>query len=267
MSRGPEGRPLAVVLLSGGMDSAVAAAEVSLSHRLACLHATYGQRTANRERVCFGALAHHFGAVAKLVVTLTHLSAIGGSALTDPSIPVGDAPPGAGGVPPTYVPFRNAHLLAAAVSWAEVLRASAVVIGAVEEDSSGYPDCRRAFMEAFQQSIHLGTRPETHITLLAPVIGMSKAEIVLRGQKLSTPFHLTWSCYRDEGRACGTCESCRLRLRGFARAGLPDPLPYAAPDGSPARRQGASPGQDRRGAREKKIAALRAFLRRVQDGS
>ena len=219
-------RPLAVVLLSGGMDSAVAAALVARDHRLACLHVTYGQRTANRERVCFGAVAHHLGAEARLVINVEHLARIGGSALTDPAIPVPDTAPGASGIPITYVPFRNAHLLSAAVSWAEVLGAKAVGIGAVEEDSSGYPDCRKVFYEAFARAVEQGTRPETRIRILTPVIDLSKAAIVRRGHELGVPFHLTWSCYRNESLACGRCDSCRLRLAGFASAGLEDPLAY-----------------------------------------
>ncbi len=252
-------RPLAVVLLSGGMDSAVAAAEAARTHRLACLHATYGQRTANRERVSFGALAHHFQAVAKLVIRLDHLGAIGGSALTDPNIPVADAGGPGAGIPATYVPFRNSHLLAAAVSWAEVLGAGQVVIGAVEEDSSGYPDCRQVFYDAFQEAIRLGTRPESRVRLITPVIGLSKADIVRRGHDLGTPFHLTWSCYREESRACGRCDSCVLRLRGFAAAGVPDPSPYASGARLPA------PG-DEAGERRRRREVLEGFLARVRRG-
>lgn len=219
-------RPLAVVLLSGGMDSLVAAALVADGYRLACLHVTYGQRTANRERVCFGALAHHLGADTRLVIELEHLARIGGSALTDAEIAVPDAEESAAGIPITYVPFRNAHLLAAGVSWAEVLDAKAVVLGAVEADSAGYPDCRKVFCEAFAAAVAAGTRPETHIEILTPVIDMSKAAIVRRGHELRVPFHLTWSCYRNESLACGRCDSCRLRLAAFAAAGHEDPIAY-----------------------------------------
>jgi 7-cyano-7-deazaguanine synthase len=246
-------KPLAVVLLSGGMDSAVAATMTARTHRLACLHVTYGQRTANRERVSFGALAHHLKAEAKQVVKLSHLGALGGSSLTDPDRPVADAGVDPQEVPATYVPFRNAHLLAMAVSWAEILGASQVVIGAVEEDSSGYPDCTAAFYRAFQEAVNQGTRPTTDITLATPVIGMSKAEIVSRGQALGTPFHLTWSCYREESVACGRCDSCVLRLSGFSGAALTDPLRYA-PDTSVA----TAPRRDRQ------VAALTAFLDRVR---
>jgi 7-cyano-7-deazaguanine synthase len=258
---GTDNRPLAVVLLSGGMDSAVAAAEVARTHRLACLHASYGQLTANRERVSFGALAHHFQAAAKLAIRLDHLGVIGGSALTDPAIPVADAADQPAGIPATYVPFRNSHLLAAAVSWAEVLGARQVVIGAVEADSSGYPDCRQVFYDAFTAVIRLGTRPDTDLELVTPVIGASKADIVRRGRELGTPFHLTWSCYREESRACGRCESCVLRLRGFAAAGLHDPIPYAAGvDLQPA----AAPAED--GAPRRRIRALEQFLHKVRRG-
>lgn len=248
-----DNRPLAVVLLSGGMDSAVAATATARTHRLACLHATYGQRTANRERVSFGALAHHLQAAAKRVVDLTHLGDLGGSSLTDSDMPVADAGTDPQDIPSTYVPFRNAHLLAMAVSWAEVLGGTQVVIGAVEEDSSGYPDCTVAFYSAFQEAVRQGTRPGADITLVTPVIGMSKAEIVRRGQDLGTPFHLTWSCYREEAVACGRCDSCVLRLRGFAEAGLTDPLRYA-PEAA----------QRPPWKRERQVAALTAFLDRVR---
>jgi 7-cyano-7-deazaguanine synthase len=260
-------KPLAVVLLSGGMDSAVAAAETAHTHRLACLHVTYGQRTANRERVCFGALAHHFQAEAKLVVDLGPLAAIGGSTLTDPKQAIPDAERSRESVPSTYVPFRNTHLLAAAVSWAEVLGAGQVVIGAVEEDSPGYPDCRAVFYAAFREVIRLGTRPETEIELATPVIGMSKAQIVRRGRELGTPFHLTWSCYRDESRACGRCGSCASRLAGFAAAGIEDPIPYAIGVVEANRVPSVAPGRgaDARAAeRTRRIEVLKSFLGRIR---
>ena len=222
-------RPLAVVCLSGGMDSAVAAALLAREHRLACLHANYGQRTEARELACFQALADHFGAEARLVVDLSTLRAIGGSSLTDASIPVREGEPVEGVVPSSYVPFRNAHLLAAATSWAELLGATAIGIGAVWEDSSGYPDCRPEFYRAFEEAVRQGTRPETSIRILTPVIHLSKAEIVLAGAELGVPFERTWSCYQGEEQACGACESCRLRLRGFREAGRADPIPYRRP--------------------------------------
>ncbi len=222
-------RPLAVVCVSGGMDSAVAAALLAREHRLACLHANYGQRTEARELACFQALADHFGAEARLVVDLSTLRAIGGSSLTDASIPVREGEPVEGLVPSSYVPFRNAHLLAAATSWAELLGAKAIGIGAVWEDSSGYPDCRPEFYRAFEEAIRQGTRPETSIRILTPVIHLSKAEIVRTGAELGVPFERTWSCYQGEEQACGACESCRLRLRGFREAGRADPIPYRRP--------------------------------------
>jgi 7-cyano-7-deazaguanine synthase len=218
--------PLAVVCVSGGMDSCVTAALAARDHRLAFLHAGYGQRTESVERACFHLLADHFRAERRLVVAIAALSEIGGSSLTDPAIPVREGEPEPGRVPSSYVPFRNAHLLASAVSWAEVIGASAVFVGAVAEDSSGYPDCRPEFYRAYQEAVRLGTRPETKIALVTPVIGMSKAEIVRQGRALGAPFEKTWSCYQAESVACGTCESCRLRRRAFAQAGMRDPLPY-----------------------------------------
>ena len=209
------------------MDSCVTAALAARTHRLAFLHADYGQRTEAKERECFHRLADHFQAECRLVVAFPALSAIGGSSLTDPAIPVREGEPEAAGVvPSSYVPFRNAHLLAAATSWAEVLGAEAVFVGAVWEDSSGYPDCRPEFYRAYAEAIRLGTRPETRIEVRTPVIGLSKAEIVRQGLALGAPFRSTWSCYQSEDLACGACESCRLRLRGFAAAGVADPIPY-----------------------------------------
>jgi 7-cyano-7-deazaguanine synthase len=219
-------RPLAVVCVSGGMDSAVTAAFAAREHRLAFLHANYGQRTEGRELACFHSLADHFAAEARLVVDFSALRQIGGSSLTDSSLPVREGEPVEGVVPSSYVPFRNAHLLSAAVSWAEVIGARAVFVGAVWEDSSGYPDCRPEFYRAFEEAVRLGTRPETEIRIVTPVIALSKGEIVRQGQALGVPFAKTWSCYQASERACGRCESCRLRLRGFREAGVPDPIPY-----------------------------------------
>jgi 7-cyano-7-deazaguanine synthase len=221
------GRDLAVVCVSGGMDSAVTAALAATEYRLAFLHGNYGQRTEARELSCFHRLADHYGVSSRLVVDFGGLRAIGGSSLTDPSIPVREGEPEAGVIPTSYVPFRNAHLLAAAVSWAEVLGARAVFVGAVWEDSSGYPDCRPEFYRAFAEAVRLGTRPDTQIQIETPVIALSKAGIVRRGLELDVPFDLTWSCYQSTNEACGRCESCRLRLHGFAEAGTADPLPYA----------------------------------------
>ncbi len=218
-----------MVCVSGGMDSCLTAALAAQEHSLAFLHANYGQRTQHRELQCFRELAVHFGAAHTLVVDLAHLSEIGGSSLTDPALPVREGAPEAGVVPTSYVPFRNAHLLAAATSWAEVLGARSLWVGAVWEDSSGYPDCRPEFYRAFEEAIRLGTRPETDIRIVTPVIGMTKADIVRRGLELGAPFEKTWSCYQAEAAACGSCESCRLRLQGFERAGARDPIRYRAP--------------------------------------
>lgn len=219
-------RTLAVVLASGGVDSSVTAAMAAEGHDVAMLHVSYGQRTEERERQAFQAIADHVRARHRLAIRMNHLSSIGGSSLTDPAIPVARADLHRSGIPSSYVPFRNATLLSAAVSWAEVLGAGAVYIGAVEEDSSGYPDCREGFFEAFRAVIATGTRPDARIALVTPVLHMSKAEIVRRGHALGVPFDLTWSCYSSEDVACGICDSCALRLRAFAAAGIVDPIPY-----------------------------------------
>ena len=219
-------KPLAVVCVSGGMDSAVTAALAACEHRLAFLHANYGQRTEAKELACFQALADHFAAGPRLVVDFSDLRQIGGSSLTDAAIPVREGEPVDGVVPTSYVPFRNAHLLAAAVSWGEVIGARAIFVGAVWEDSSGYPDCRPEFYRAFEEAVRLGTRPETSLRIVTPVIAMAKTDIVRQGLALGVPFAKTWSCYQAEEAACGACESCRLRLRGFREAGTPDPISY-----------------------------------------
>lgn len=224
----------AIVLLSGGMDSCVTAAIARERHgteRLALLHASYGQRTERRERRAFDEIGDFWSVQRRLAVRLEHFRVIGGSALTDPGIAVpeqeqGAPGPSGSGIPVTYVPFRNAHFLSVAVSWAEALGASFVYIGAVAEDSSGYPDCRPEYYQVFQELVRAGTRPETRIEIVTPVIGMRKSEIVQRGTELKAPLHLTWSCYQSEEVACGACDSCRLRLRAFAEAGLSDPIPY-----------------------------------------
>jgi 7-cyano-7-deazaguanine synthase len=220
---------LAVVCVSGGMDSAVTAALAAREHRLAFLHANYGQRTEVKELGCFHRLADHFRAEHRLVVDFSDLRQIGGSSLTDAAIPVREGTPVQGVIPTSYVPFRNAHLLSAAASWGEVLGARAIFVGAVWEDSSGYPDCRPEFYRAFEEAIRLGTRPETDLKIVAPVIRLSKAEIVKEGLRLAVPFEMTWSCYQAEESACGACESCVLRLGGFAAAQAADPIPYRTP--------------------------------------
>lgn len=218
---------MAVVLASGGMDSCVTTAIAAEEYRLALMHCNYGQRTERRELEAFHAIADHYNVEHRLVVSMEHLARIGGSSLTDPSLPVAKADLHAKGIPTSYVPFRNANMLSAAVSWAEVLGATAVFVGAVQEDSSGYPDCRREFYDAFEKVIAIGTKPTTSIVVLTPLISMTKMEIVLRGLALGAPLHLTWSCYQREDVACGVCDSCALRLRGFRLAGVEDPLPYA----------------------------------------
>ena len=222
-----DGPQLAICLVSGGMDSCVTAAIANEENdELAFLHVSYGQRTEKREREAFEALADHFDVKQRLVISLEHLAKIGGSSLTDDRIPVTEADLSAPGIPSSYVPFRNAHLLAAAVSWGEVINATAIYIGAVAEDSSGYPDCRPEFYDAFQNVLDTGTRPETRITIQTPVIAMRKSEIVQRGIELGAPLELTWSCYRESELACGNCDSCALRLRAFREAGATDPIPY-----------------------------------------
>ncbi|MGI8772249.1 MAG: 7-cyano-7-deazaguanine synthase QueC [Acidobacteriaceae bacterium] len=223
-------RRRAVVCLSGGMDSTVCAALAARDYDTYALHFSYGQRTEGRELRSAQAVADALGVKQLLPLSIDLFRLIGGSALTDPSIAVPNAPEDAAGIgsviPITYVPFRNAHFLAAAVSWAEVLCAEAIFIGAVEQDSSGYPDCRPAYYEAFQRLIAVGTR-DGSIHVETPLIRMRKHEIVRLGLELSAPFHVTWSCYSGEEIACGTCESCILRLRAFAEAGYDDPIPYA----------------------------------------
>ena len=217
---------MAVVLMSGGMDSCVTAAIAARNYELAAVHASYGQRTARREFECFNALADHFQVSRRLVARLDYFKEIGGSSLTDLSVEVHDADLSNPGIPNTYVPFRNAHFLSIATSWAEVLGASKIFIGAVCEDSSGYPDCRPEYYSAFNALIRAGTKPETKITVETPLISLLKRDIVKRGSELSAPFHLTWSCYRESEVACGVCDSCALRLRAFQEAGLDDPLAY-----------------------------------------
>ena len=216
----------AVVLLSGGMDSCVCATLAAREHHVAAVHVSYGQRTEERERQSFLAICRHLNIADTLMVRNEALRAIGGSALTEEGIAVPAAESLGQGIPVTYVPFRNAHFLAVAVSWAEVLGASTIYIGAVEQDSSGYPDCRPAYYEAFNQVIKAGTKAG-NIEILAPLIQLRKSEIVRLGLELGAPFDLTWSCYSRQDRACGVCDSCVLRLRAFAAAGASDPISYA----------------------------------------
>ncbi|MBE2255592.1 MAG: 7-cyano-7-deazaguanine synthase [Ignavibacteria bacterium] len=249
----------AIVLVSGGLDSALAAAIAAERYELAFLHVNYGQRTESRELKAFKDIAKYYGVKKKLIVDISYLKDIGGSALTDERIEVGrnfilpefssnrlrqDSPNGGkfalplnpppkgdfigkgSEVPMTYVPFRNANILAIAVSWAEVIGARKIYIGAVEEDSSGYPDCRKVFFDAYNKMIATGIKPETRIKIETPLINLSKKQIVQKSIKLKSPMHLTWSCYSESKLACGVCESCALRLRGFRLAGVKDPIRY-----------------------------------------
>jgi 7-cyano-7-deazaguanine synthase len=220
-------RSRAVVLLSGGMDSCVCAALAVRDCEAAALHISYGQRTEERERDSFQQICSRLGVVERLMVRNEALKLIGGSALTDENIEVPESHALGRDIPVTYVPFRNAHFLAVAVSWAEVLGASKIYIGAVEQDSSGYPDCRPRYYEAFNKVIEAGTKVGG-IEIVTPLIAMRKSEIVRLGLELGAPFDLTWSCYSREDRACGVCDSCVLRLRAFQQAGAADPLPYAS---------------------------------------
>jgi 7-cyano-7-deazaguanine synthase len=226
-------KELVVVAVSGGMDSCVTASIANENYELAFAHINYGQRTEKRELKAFSDIADYFKVEERLIVDYTHLSKIGGSSLTDKNIDITVADlenkkylPAGRQVPTSYVPFRNANILSACVSWAEVLNAKAVFIGAVYEDSSGYPDCRPDFFSAFEKMVEFGTKPDTKIKIETPIIHLSKAEIIKKGMELNAPLHLTWSCYQNEDKACGVCDSCALRLRGFQMAEIEDVIPY-----------------------------------------
>lgn len=219
-------KPKAVVLVSGGMDSLVTASIAYKEHELCFLHLNYGQRTEKRELKAFEDIASYYKVKEKLVIGAEHLAKIGGSSLTVSSIGVSRADLNYKGIPSSYVPFRNANILSIAVSWAEVISADKIFIGAVEEDSSGYPDCREIFYKAFNRVIETGTKPETKIEIETPIIHLKKYEIVKKGKELGAPFELSWSCYQNEEKACGVCDSCALRLRGFQQAGIEDPIEY-----------------------------------------
>jgi 7-cyano-7-deazaguanine synthase len=209
------------------MDSCVTAAIAREENdELAFLHVSYGQRTERRERRAFEDVADYYGVTRRLAVSTEYLTRIGGSSLTDSGIPVAEANLASREIPTSYVPFRNAHLLSIATSWAETCGAERIYIGAVAEDSSGYPDCRPEFYDAFEKVIKIGTRPETVIEIVTPVIALHKSEIIRRGLELNAPLHLTWSCYQSQERACGRCDSCALRLRAFQQAAATDPIPY-----------------------------------------
>jgi len=215
-----------IVALSGGLDSCVTAAIAFEKYEVAFAHFNYGQRTQKRELKAFNDISDFYNVKEKLIVDFTHFSEIGGSSLTDLKIEVPEADIHRKNIPNTYVPFRNANILSVCVSWAEVIGAGKVFIGAVFEDSSGYPDCRPAFFDAYNRVIDEGTKPETKIRIETPIIHLSKSEIVIKGIELNAPIHLSWSCYTNEEKACGVCDSCALRLRGFEQAGHKDLIPY-----------------------------------------
>ena len=228
----PEGaRPRAVLCLSGGMDSCVCAALAARDYDVFAVHFSYGQRTEARELHSAQEVVQILGVKELLHLKIDLFRRIGGSALTDPNIAVPENElnvlgPHGSAIPVTYVPFRNAHFLSVAVSWAEAIGAVAIYIGAVAEDSSGYPDCRPDYYKVFQELIRVGTRPETEIEIVTPVIRLKKSEIIRKGSELGAPLHLTWSCYQNEEEACGVCDSCLLRLRAFSDTGIADPIPY-----------------------------------------
>ncbi len=219
-------KELAVVALSGGMDSCVTAAIANTEYDLAFLHANYGQRTEKRELRAFNDIADFYNVNKRMVIDFTHFKKIGGSSLTDESIEVSQADLQSKEIPTSYVPFRNGNILSVCASWAEILGANKIFIGAVFEDSSGYPDCRPDFFKAFEHAVNLGTKPETRIEIVTPIIHLKKSEIIQKGLELNAPLHLTWSCYQNEDEACGVCDSCALRLRGFQQIGVEDPIPY-----------------------------------------
>jgi 7-cyano-7-deazaguanine synthase len=215
----------AIVLISGGMDSAlVAAMAIEAGYDVAALHLNYGQRTEEREQKAFGDICNHYLIKERLIVDVSHLSMIGGSSLTDMRIQVSKANLDSDDIPDSYVPFRNGNILSIAASWAEVINAKYIYIGAMQLDSSGYPDCRREFFDAFEHAIDLGIKPETSLKIITPIIDFSKKDIVELGSSIGVPFHLTWSCYSESVIPCGICDSCALRQRGFDLAGIKDPL-------------------------------------------
>ncbi len=220
------GKPCAVVAVSGGLDSCVTTAIAQKDYDLALVHINYGQKTEKKELESFHKIADYFNVNKKMVIDFSHFQKIGGSSLTDKTMEVTKADLDNSEVPSSYVPFRNGNILSACVSWAEILEAKAVFIGAVFEDSSGYPDCRPDFFKAFENAVNLGTKPETKIKIETPIIELSKKEIIKLGLELKAPLELTWSCYSNEDEACGTCDSCALRLRGFQSLGVVDPIAY-----------------------------------------
>ena len=217
---------IAVIAVSGGLDSCVTAAIAKQYYEIAFAHFNYGQKTEKCELKAFNEIADFYNVDKKLIIDYSHLSKIGGSSLTDENIDISHADLTSKEIPTSYVPFRNANILSACVSWAEVLKTKAIFVGAVFEDSSGYPDCRPSFFKAFEKMTDLGTKPETSIKIVTPIIHLSKAEIIKKGLKLKAPIHLTWSCYQSEDIACGICDSCAFRLKGFQQAGIEDPITY-----------------------------------------
>jgi 7-cyano-7-deazaguanine synthase len=219
-------KPLAVIAVSGGMDSCVTAAIANKEYELAFAHFNYGQRTEARELKAFHEIANYYDVKHRLVIDFSHFTKIGGSSLTDNAIPVTKADLHNKEIPSSYVPFRNANILSACVSWAEVIHAHRIYIGAVYEDASGYPDCRPEFYKAYETMIKEGTKPDSDIRIITPIIHMTKAEIIKTGIELKAPLEHTWSCYQSGDEACGVCDSCAFRLRGFQEAGVEDPIPY-----------------------------------------
>ncbi len=217
-------KKLAVVLVSGGMDSCVTAAIANERYGMDFLHISYGQRTERRELKAFEDIANFYKVEKRMVARLDHLREIGGSSLTDERIEVSQANLKRGGVPTSYVPFRNAHFLSIGVSWAEVIGAGKIFIGASEADGPGYPDCRKGYYEIFNKLVDLGTKPETKLEIVTPLIGLRKSEIIRKGIELGAPLELTWSCYKNEAIPCGECDSCALRKRGFQEVGVEDPI-------------------------------------------
>jgi 7-cyano-7-deazaguanine synthase len=217
-----------IVLLSGGMDSLVCAGLAAKEYQdIYALHMNYGQKTSERERISFEKIATHYAIPQekRKIIDMTFLKQLGGSSLTDESISVKNYQGDSKDIPDSYVPFRNSIILSLAISWAEVAGASKLYIGANYEDSPGYPDCRPNYYEAFNHLIKVGTK-DGNIKILTPVINLKKKDIVMLGKKLNVPFELSWSCYTSSDKACGQCDSCALRLRGFKEAGIDDPIEY-----------------------------------------